>query len=91
MLAFQVPGNALHAPSHQLLAQLRNAPEWRPLVGAGDDYLSVRDAPAYAQVLYDLGYASVDAWETTYVHVLPSHEDAVLEWVKVGPFGVGPH
>jgi trans-aconitate 2-methyltransferase len=79
-LGFQVPGN-FDSPSHTLLHDLRNSSRWRSLVG--DDRVpgAGSAAPAdYLARLVDLG-CSVDAWETTYLHVLPG-EDAVLDWVK---------
>jgi trans-aconitate 2-methyltransferase len=78
--AFQVPGN-FGSPSHTLMSDLRNSSKWRPLVG--DDQVPTGGSaePAdYLSRLSDLG-CSVDAWETTYLHVLPG-EDAVLDWVK---------
>jgi trans-aconitate 2-methyltransferase len=56
-------------------------PEWAPLsrrVLRGAD--STDSAQDYAEMLIAVGL-SVDAWETTYVHVLPG-EDAVLGWVR---------
>lgn len=79
-LAFQVPGN-FRAPSHRILAELRQSDRWRAHVGAGADrHLAVLDPAGYAEVLIGLGLA-VDAWETTYLHLL-SGPDPVLEWVK---------
>jgi trans-aconitate 2-methyltransferase len=79
-LAFQVPGN-FRAPSHRILAELRLSERWRTQVGAGADrHLAVLDPADYAEVLSGLGL-SVDAWETTYVHLLTG-PDPVLEWVK---------
>jgi len=79
-LAFQVPGN-FGAPSHTLMRSLAQAPRWAPLVG---DLLRHHDAVGsprdYAQVLLDEGLV-VDAWETTYLHLL-SGSDPVLEWVR---------
>ncbi|MFJ8083703.1 trans-aconitate 2-methyltransferase [Streptomyces sp. NPDC096205] len=75
-LAFQVPGN-FDAPSHRLMRTLAA----RHGVG---DVLRHEDAvltpAAYLSRLADLG-CTVDAWETTYVHVLQG-EDPVLDWVK---------
>jgi trans-aconitate 2-methyltransferase len=81
-LAFQVPGN-FRAPSHHLLAELRQAPRWVHQVGAGADrHLEVDDPAGYAATLLDLGTPlRVDAWETTYLHLLHG-PDPVLEWVK---------
>ena len=78
--AFQVPGN-FDAPSHTILADLRSSPRWAGLVGENADRAGGVKAPeAYLAMLAPLGFA-VNAWETTYLHVL-SGEDAVLEWVK---------
>ncbi|MQA03006.1 MAG: trans-aconitate 2-methyltransferase [Streptosporangiales bacterium] len=79
-LAFQVPGN-FRAPAHRLLTELRQSPRWRDLVGAGADrHLVVAEPAEYLAELAGLG-CLVDAWETTYLHVLPG-EDAVLDWMK---------
>jgi trans-aconitate 2-methyltransferase len=79
-LAFQVPGN-FRAPSHALLAELRQSSRWRDAVGEGADrHLSVLDPAGYAERLIGLGL-HVDAWETTYLHLLGG-PDPVLEWVK---------
>jgi trans-aconitate 2-methyltransferase len=79
-LAFQVPGN-FAAPSHALLRSLARSPRWAPLVG---DVLRPADpvlSPAeYAGLLLGCGL-DVDAWETTYLHVLPG-PDPVLQWVR---------
>lgn len=78
-LAWQVPGN-FDAPSHVLMRQLADSDEWSPLLAGvlrGGD--SVDTAAQYATALQKIGLA-VDAWETSYVHVLPG-EDPVLKWV----------
>jgi trans-aconitate 2-methyltransferase len=79
-LAFQVPAN-FGAPSHVLLSELRRSPRWRGRVGAGADRTPpVLEPGEYLDRLAALGCA-VDAWETTYLHVLTG-EDPVLEWVR---------
>lgn len=79
-LALQVPGN-LRDPSHRLLAELRMSPRWREQVGEGADrHLAVADPETYLAALGGCGCV-VDAWETTYLHLLPG-EDPVLEWMK---------
>jgi trans-aconitate 2-methyltransferase len=79
-LAFQVPGNFAE-PSHVLLAELRQDPRWWSRLAAGADRAqAVHEPVTYLEALADLGLR-VDAWETTYLHVL-SGEDAVLEWTK---------
>ena len=78
-LAFQVPGND-RAPSHAILDELRSAPRWRDRLAAAAPGPRVLEPGEYLARLEDRGCA-VDAWETTYQHVLPG-ADAVLEWVK---------
>lgn len=78
-LAFQVPGN-FDAPSHVLLRELCRSDAWRPRLGG-----LVRESPVlgpagYLDLLTRPGW-TVDAWETTYLQVLPG-DDPVLEWVK---------
>jgi trans-aconitate 2-methyltransferase len=78
--AFQVPGN-FTAPAHRLLGELCDAPEWRDQVGGGKTPAPASHEPAeYLTALAGLG-CRVDAWETTYLHVLRG-EDAVLDWMK---------
>jgi trans-aconitate 2-methyltransferase len=79
-LAFQVPGN-FGEPSHTELASLRATPRWRQrLAGAQVAVPGVQEPAVYLARLAHLGLA-VDAWETTYLQVLPG-EDAVLEWMR---------
>jgi trans-aconitate 2-methyltransferase len=77
--AFQVPGNYA-APSHTLLHDLRNSPRWRERVGAPSRQGTVLDPAGYLAALAPLG-CRVDAWETTYLHLLPGR-DPVLDWTK---------
>ncbi|WP_330175389.1 trans-aconitate 2-methyltransferase [Streptomyces sp. NBC_01498] len=84
--AFQVPGN-FTAPSHALLGELRETPRWRERLGGqgGRDGHDQRPVPVlepagYLARLTDLG-CDTDAWEATYLHVLPG-ENPVLDWVK---------
>lgn len=78
-LAFQVPGN-FDAPSHVILRELCAAPRWRGRLDGAVRPDPVLDAAGYLRLLARHGCA-VDAWETTYMQVLPG-EDPVLEWVK---------
>ncbi|WP_159768586.1 trans-aconitate 2-methyltransferase [Streptomyces sp. HM190] len=77
--AFQVPGS-FDLPSHRLMRELAGSDRWRDRIG---DTLRHHDAvhtpAAYLAALADLG-CEVDAWETTYVHLLQG-EDPVLDWV----------
>ena len=71
-LAFQVPGN-FDAPSHRLLREVAARPRWRDRVAEGlRDPAAVLNPAGYAQLLTGLG-CHVDAWETTYLHLLPVH------------------
>ncbi|MER7398224.1 trans-aconitate 2-methyltransferase [Streptomyces sp. NPDC000151] len=79
-LAFQVPGN-FTSPSHALLGELCETPQWRTrLGGKGRRFVHILQPEEYLKRLIDLG-CSADAWETTYVQVLQG-EDPVLDWVK---------
>lgn len=79
-LAVQMPGNG-DAPSHRLLTELRRSPRWRDRLDPGPDrWPDVDESADYAHQLLGLG-CRVDAWETTYVHVLGG-PDPVLEWTR---------
>ena len=74
--AFQVPGN-FGSPSHRLMRELAESAGLADTLRHEDAVLTPE---AYLAVLADLG-CEVDAWETTYVHLLQG-EDPVLDWVK---------
>ncbi|MEU0073142.1 trans-aconitate 2-methyltransferase [Streptomyces sp. NPDC006332] len=79
-LAFQVPGN-FDSPSHRLMRELAHSARWKDRLAdtlRHDD--AVHTPRFYLERLADLG-CEVDAWETTYVHLLRG-EDPVLDWVK---------
>jgi trans-aconitate 2-methyltransferase len=77
-LAFQVPGN-FDEPNHRLLRELsddrRYAPSLREV-----EWPAADDAATYLDDLAGLG-CSVDAWETTYLHVLRG-PDPVFRWMS---------
>lgn len=79
--AFQVPGN-FAAPSHAIMRDLVASDPWSSLLPAGT--LRHEDAVCapteYARIFLAAGW-TVDAWETTYVHLLGG-PDPVLEWVR---------
>ena len=84
-LALQVPGNTA-APSHVLLRETAAEPDFRHLLeGVAVGPPEVPDPAGYAEVLAVAG-CEVDAWETTYLHVLDPDgvhgDDAVLAWVS---------
>lgn len=79
--ALQVPGNQ-GAPSHALLADLAAEAPYAEHV-AGVPGIVSHDPTTYLRALLDLG-CEVDAWETTYLHVLPVTDDPdpVFTWVS---------
>lgn len=84
-LAFQVPGN-FDAPSHRLLRELAGTPEWASRVAPANlrGAESVDSAEDYARQLLVLG-CEVDAWETTYLHVLSADSEGphpVVQWMS---------
>ena len=77
-LALQVPGN-FDAPSHRLLHELLDDPRFAAARGAVERR-PVVDAATYLADLSGLG-CRVDAWETTYLHVLTG-PDPVFRWIS---------
>jgi len=77
-LAFQVPGN-FDEPSHQLLRGLAADPRFASAT-RDVEYPAAFDAATYLADLAELG-CSVDAWETTYLHVLTG-TDPVFRWIS---------
>lgn len=77
-LAFQVPGNFAE-PSHVLLGELADAEPYAAYTQARARPSSAEPAD-YLADLTDLG-CTVEAWETTYLHVLGG-EDPVFTWVS---------
>jgi trans-aconitate 2-methyltransferase len=79
-LAWQVPGN-FGAPSHVLMRELAASERWAgKLAGVLRHSDAVAEPAEYLAILAAEGFA-VDAWETTYLHVLQG-PDPVLEWVR---------
>lgn len=78
-LAAQLPANT-DSPSQTLLAELGAAPRWAPRLGGMRPVVeNVAPVAGYLDLALAAGVA-VEAWETTYHHVLPG-EDPVLEWI----------
>jgi trans-aconitate 2-methyltransferase len=76
--AFQVPGNFAE-PSHVLLHELAADPRFSPHV-RGVARPDAHDPQVYLEALLELG-CRVDAWETTYLHLLQG-EDPVFTWIS---------
>ena len=79
LLAFQLPGN-YDQPSHAILLELVSSERWRGLLAGAELNRQARDPAEYLDLLAREGCA-VDAWETTYLHVLPG-PDPVVEWYR---------
>ena len=78
VLAFQVPHN-FDAPSHVLMREVAGNGPWAQALA--DARLVNVEAPAsYFDILAPVS-ASVDIWETTYLHSLDG-DDPVLHWVS---------
>lgn len=75
-LAFQVPGN-LAAPSATLPDELAASGPYAEHTAAAER-LASHDPVDYFRVLQE--DFEVDAWETTYLHLLRGGEDAVFDW-----------
>jgi trans-aconitate 2-methyltransferase len=78
VLAVQVPGN-FGSPAHLLLRELAASPPWRDRLPQAPR--TATPGPVdYLARLAALGLR-VDAWETTYLHVLDG-PDPVLDWMR---------
>ncbi|GAA2538509.1 trans-aconitate 2-methyltransferase [Winogradskya consettensis] len=79
--AMQVPGN-FDAPSHRALREVARTAPYAEELGDLLREAPVSDPEDYAALFLDAG-ATVDAWETTYLHLLPGDgaEHPVLRWM----------
>jgi trans-aconitate 2-methyltransferase len=78
-LAFQLPGN-FDQPNHAVLRELAATEQWRDRLSGVQLNRQAGDPARYLDVLASEGL-TVDAWETTYLHVLRG-PDPVTEWYK---------
>jgi trans-aconitate 2-methyltransferase len=78
-LAIQLPGN-YDQPSHAILLDLVRSPRWQPLLAGVRLNQQAHDPAAYLDIFAQAG-CEVDAWETTYLHVLAG-ADAVTQWYR---------
>jgi trans-aconitate 2-methyltransferase len=78
-LAFQVPAN-FDQPSHRALRELAGSDRWRPRLAGVRLNRQAAEPAEYADLLARAGL-QVDAWETTYVHVLHG-DDPVVDWYR---------
>jgi trans-aconitate 2-methyltransferase len=78
-LAFQLPGN-FDQPSHVIVKELAESPRWRGLLAGARLNRQAGDPADYVALLARPGF-EVDAWETSYLHLLHG-ENPVLEWTR---------
>jgi trans-aconitate 2-methyltransferase len=78
-LAFGVPANFAE-PSHRLLRELVESPQWRERLGHTIRHTIVDEPVEYLDLLSGLG-CTVDAWDTTY-HLVLRGDDPVLDWMR---------
>ncbi|HUA42449.1 MAG TPA: trans-aconitate 2-methyltransferase [Streptosporangiaceae bacterium] len=78
-LAFQLPGN-FDQPNHAVLRELASSARWREQLAGVELNRQAGDPGQYLDLLARLGLR-VDAWETTYLHVLQG-PDPVTDWYK---------
>ena len=78
-LAFQVPGN-FDQPSHAVLRELAASDQWRGKLAGVQLNRQAGDPEQYLDLLAGEGLR-VDAWETTYLHVLQG-PDPVTDWYR---------
>jgi trans-aconitate 2-methyltransferase len=78
-IAVQMP-TRFHTPAQRAIEETVGQPRWQDLQDVGLHADCVKPLPWYAERLHELGFV-VNAWETTYMHVL-SGENHVLEWLK---------
>ncbi|HSA50155.1 MAG TPA: methyltransferase domain-containing protein [Yinghuangia sp.] len=77
--ALQVPAN-FGDPAHVLLDELAASARWKARVAGEPRRFAVHSADEYLDVLARPGFR-VDAWDTTYRHVLHG-SDPVLSWME---------
>jgi trans-aconitate 2-methyltransferase len=78
-LAFQVPAN-YDEPTHRLLRELGRTDRWRDRLTSVALTRQSADPREYLDLLTGVG-CEVDAWATTYLHVLTG-DDPVLRWIS---------
>ncbi len=78
-LAFQLPGN-FDQPSHAIIREMAVSSRWRGRLRDVALNRQAGDPREYAGLLARPGY-EVNAWETSYVHILRG-ENPVLDWTR---------
>jgi trans-aconitate 2-methyltransferase len=78
-LAFQLPGN-FDQPSHAIVREMAASPKWREPLRGVELNRQAGSPQEYAELLARPGY-EVNAWETSYLHILRG-DNPVLEWTR---------
>lgn len=78
-LAVQVPANNL-SPLHKALLSVASAEKWYGFTAGCEKLLNYHTVEYYYDILCPIA-SGLDIWETTYFHVLSSH-NALMEWYK---------
>lgn len=78
-LAFQLPGN-FDQPSHEIIKEMAASARWRTLLADARLNRQAGDPAEYVTLLARPGF-EVNAWETSYLHILHG-ENPVYEWTK---------
>ena len=79
VFALQVPSNGA-SPSHRLMFEIAGREPYAEHTASAVDRFFVDGPEVYLELFAELGW-TVDAWSTTYLHVLPG-DDAVFHWVS---------
>jgi trans-aconitate 2-methyltransferase len=79
VLAVQVPANN-ESPIHKVLLSVAQSQKWKGYTSSCEKLLTYHNVDYYYNVLISLT-ENFDIWETTYYHVLKSHE-TLIEWYK---------
>ncbi|MFT3788449.1 MAG: trans-aconitate 2-methyltransferase [Tepidisphaeraceae bacterium] len=78
VLAVQMPRN-FQSPTHQILRRVATSPRFASTLTAREPYW-VKSPADYYDLLAPIA-ASVEIWETEYIHAMPDH-DAIIEWYR---------
>jgi trans-aconitate 2-methyltransferase len=79
VLAVQVPANA-ESPLHRSYQAVAAREPWKSRTGGYRDLLNYRPAAHYYDLLATRS-ARIELWETTYYHILKSHQD-LIAWYR---------
>lgn len=79
VLAVQVPANH-KSPLYKIILNIARSSKWRPLTSGCEGLITYHNVEYYYDQLVSLT-KEIALWETTYYHILQSHQDLVA-WYK---------